>query len=433
MPQPTAELVPLVIVEGFLSTGAPLLWGNFEEYTNLTVTSDQELPRRRVIFASVGPVSSLHDRACELYHALIGGTVDYGEDHARQNKHARYGRNHAEGLYPNWSRENPLHFLGHSLGGPTIVKLQWLISIGFFGETVHPDMLLSVNTVSSPFRGTQLVYSLGEEVACAPSVRPFSIGALLTKGVHLISYLSPLIPILDLHAEARSLAYHTTSFRTFLQQLWHSQWAEGKDSTPYDVTFQAADEREANLEGVPSKGTFYMSWVACMTEADDNAPHRGPALGHAVFNPALYILSSIMYYFDFSVIHPIPSALALTDHTNTQHPQLSLNNNRNITLRANDGVVPLFSQWHPFDCNTTRCRHHTWATADSQFDLECPEAELFTAQEPGLWNVFCIQDANHFSIVPFWFGTSRQRRFWKDIGLWLRSIDTIRIAKNVKV
>jgi hypothetical protein len=36
-----------------------------------------------VLIADVGMVSSDHDRACELFYQLYGGTVDYGEAHAR--------------------------------------------------------------------------------------------------------------------------------------------------------------------------------------------------------------------------------------------------------------------------------------------------------------------------------------------------------------
>lgn len=80
---------------------------------------------------SVGPVSSLHDRACELYYALMGGTgatdwlawsndrsyklVDYGLEHSKAHKHARYGRHISEGQYPEWSPTRPLHFVAHSI------------------------------------------------------------------------------------------------------------------------------------------------------------------------------------------------------------------------------------------------------------------------------------------------------------------------------
>jgi hypothetical protein len=123
---------------------------------------------------------------------------------------------------------------------------------------------LSYITVSAPFRGTQVVYTLGEQVDRALSVRPFSVGAFLARGVHAISYLSPLLPFIDLHSECRSLSFNDISFAAFLKQLWCSEWAESKDAAPYDTTFQASDEREANLEGVPYEATFYMSFATLM-------------------------------------------------------------------------------------------------------------------------------------------------------------------------
>lgn len=87
---------PLVVVEGFLGGAGPLLGTVFEEFLNWDhQVQSTGTRRRRMIFArlgidqrricvtradhyymqrSVGPVSSLHDRACELYFALKGGT-----------------------------------------------------------------------------------------------------------------------------------------------------------------------------------------------------------------------------------------------------------------------------------------------------------------------------------------------------------------------
>lgn len=83
------EPIPLVIVEGFLGGSQNLLWGKFEEYLNPDCRITGR-PRRRIIYAewvgryllwrlcngafSVGPVSSLHDRACELFYSIVGGT-----------------------------------------------------------------------------------------------------------------------------------------------------------------------------------------------------------------------------------------------------------------------------------------------------------------------------------------------------------------------
>ncbi|KAG8969531.1 hypothetical protein FRC03_001970, partial [Tulasnella sp. 419] len=146
-------LPPLVLVEGFCSISSSASWGPFESFlhpiTENDITSNVEQgshKKRRFIFASVGPVSSLHDRACELYYALKGGRVDYGEAHSSEAGHSRYGRLHEEGLYPEWSANNPIHFLGHSMGGPTILYLAWLIQQGHFGKSAHLDMILSVTS-----------------------------------------------------------------------------------------------------------------------------------------------------------------------------------------------------------------------------------------------------------------------------------------------
>ena len=99
----------------------------------------------------------------------------------------------------------------------------------------------------------------------APRVRPLSVGSVLAKTVHVLSYLSPILPkALDLHSDSRALSFHESSFASFLCHLWRSDWAEGRDATPFDVTFEAADEREANYEGTCHPRTFYTSYAALM-------------------------------------------------------------------------------------------------------------------------------------------------------------------------
>ncbi|EKM61368.1 uncharacterized protein PHACADRAFT_134939 [Phanerochaete carnosa HHB-10118-sp] len=375
-PTRTQGPTPLVIVEGFLGGAGPLLWGNFGSHCDSDCQSDAGKPRRKVIFVSIGPVSSLHDRACELYYALKGGTVDYGAAHARANGHARYGRHHHVGLYPEWSFEKPLHFIGHSVasifspvtshmlliirfhqGGPTITKLQWLLDIGFFGRSETPNMVLSLTAISSPFRGTQVVYTLGERTDQAPRVRPFSIGSLLTKGVHIASYLSPYMPtFLDMHADARSMSYMTTSFRKFVMSLRQSDWGESRDAAPFDVTFEAADLREANFEGLPHPQTYYRSYAAQMVRtAKTNADtaihgHHKPSIRYALLNLPLFALSSIMGSYNFSAIKPSPSVVACHNSYNDFY-RSRWHDCGDQAIRANDGIVPIFSQWHPFNCS----------------------------------------------------------------------------------
>lgn len=409
--------IPLVIVEGFLGSAGAAMGSKFAEYLD---RGSKEHPSRRTLFASVGPVSSLHDRACELFYTLLGGAVDYGEGHAEAHGHQRYGRVVDNALYPSWSLDSPLHFLGHSMGGPTIVKLQSLMAAGFFGDRGHPDMVLSLTAVSAPFRGTQLVYALGERTDSAPAVRPFSAGAILSRIIHVLSYLSPLLPAaLDLHAESRCLSYRDASLPSLWRQLCKSDWAQSRDATPYDATFQAAEEREVDGEGQPHQRTFYRSYSASLRHTERDRSYRDFIAN--ILSP-LYISSLIMSSFNFSVLQPTTLAIVASvssSGTEARYPDRPPENDspgREHYYWENDGVVPVFSQFHPFGCSTALCRHHSKRT------------HTVTGRPyPGIWCVYALEDASHFSIAPFWWGSRRQRAFWLELGNWLWAIDHHRL------
>ncbi|SJX60815.1 related to lipase [Sporisorium reilianum f. sp. reilianum] len=426
---------PLIICEGFLSAAQSVVWGN--EFRTYLGVGHQQLvdelhpqPRRRsrrsevgsdrtVVFAPIGPVSSLHDRACELFFALRGGTVDYGE-----------------ALCPQWQRGLPAHFLGHSLGGPTILKLQQLLRLGFFDRALGrehdadwkaEDLVLSITSVSSPFRGTPLVYSLGSEPLPYPKVRMFSFGDLLSKFVHIAAFLD--LPFFDAHADAwhfsarrrkavqRSLlpggvATQTTprkerrtsdpeaalaedempahsaqaaaGVREFLRQLWKSDWAGGRDCAPWDCTFAERDRDRADdrwgLEVGPVERagrTWYRSYAGGMTVAD------GGGEGQPGFHrPETYwslspltFTAHLIGHFDYATLQPPPSFLPSAPPVEEkkgedQQPAASSSSSMAslpATWWANDGVVPLASQFHPFDCHPDRCRHFSGMPASLPF------------------------------------------------------------------
>lgn len=69
----------------------------------------------------------------------------------------------------------------------------------------------------------------------------------MTKAVHALEYMSPFLPrvlLPDMHAESRQMTFHDQSFTEFLRRLRQSDWAESKDATPYDCTFEAAQLRD---------------------------------------------------------------------------------------------------------------------------------------------------------------------------------------------
>ncbi|EKX46624.1 hypothetical protein GUITHDRAFT_162888 [Guillardia theta CCMP2712] len=162
----------VVLVHGFGGwsreemRGKFFYWGAQKDLASELMDADGSL---RVLTASVGPFSSVWDRAVELFYQIKGGRVDYGRAHSQAHKHERYGRTFP-GLYPEWSEERPIHLLGHSMGGLTARALVQLLSQhgrdreeeDVFGELEYSDAISdrwvrTVTTVACPHDGTPLL------------------------------------------------------------------------------------------------------------------------------------------------------------------------------------------------------------------------------------------------------------------------------------
>lgn len=118
--------------------------------------------------ASVNPLGSAWDRACELYAQLTGTVVDYGEAHSKKYGHDRYGKDYScKPLIPSWSEEDKINLVGHSFGGVTVRIFTSILEYGSeeeiaasgdnasdFFEGGKGNMVYSVTTLSAPHNGT---------------------------------------------------------------------------------------------------------------------------------------------------------------------------------------------------------------------------------------------------------------------------------------
>ena len=116
---------PVILAHGILGFG-PKELGRLN-YWGSALKVSTSLPRYE---ASVGPLSSAHDRACEMAAQIKGTKVDYGKQHSKEHGHRQHGYDFANDPFvPNWSESNPVHLVGHSLGSPTVRCLQHLLEM----------------------------------------------------------------------------------------------------------------------------------------------------------------------------------------------------------------------------------------------------------------------------------------------------------------
>ena len=119
---PSSKSDPVVFVHGLMGWGERAGLNSVLPYWGMTtgsLTAYLNSLGYETYSATVGPISSAWDRACELYAQLTGTTVDYGAAHAAAHDHARYGITYDRPLFSGWGTKRAVNLVGHSFGGAT--------------------------------------------------------------------------------------------------------------------------------------------------------------------------------------------------------------------------------------------------------------------------------------------------------------------------
>lgn len=190
---------PVVLVHGFAGWGRNevalnlygdatpeihyLYWGG-QALGSGTVDIEAELNNRNASYhvytASVGPITSVYDRACDLWAQLKGGDNNkalYGANHAAASGSAEFPHAADSGTrtYNNLrnskgetlgavNASNPVHLIGHSMGGLTIRMLAGLLRHGSpWGDTAiwpggQTGYIRSITSAATPHNGTTLTH-----------------------------------------------------------------------------------------------------------------------------------------------------------------------------------------------------------------------------------------------------------------------------------
>ncbi len=266
---------PIVLVHGFFG------WGNDEmgsyKYWGGKKDIQKMLQDRgyNVINVSVGPISSNWDRAVEIFYQLKGGQIDYGLNHSKEYGLIRKPNDKIyNGLYPDWGSDNPLHFIGHSMGGQTIRMLQYLLETEFYIDSstkIKEDSELlgqsnkgwisSITSLATPHNGSTLV-------------------DIVTKMFPFIQYFIGLAGVVGTDFYDFDLSqwglnrFEKESWQDYVQRMrGHPAWRT-KNISSWDLSLDGASELNDKL--ITNPNIYYFSYSFSATTKDELSGYHIP-------------------------------------------------------------------------------------------------------------------------------------------------------------
>ncbi|MGH6838340.1 MAG: lipase [Methylocella sp.] len=283
--------------------------------------------------AKCGPVSSFHDRACEVFAQVKGTKVDYGLEHSTAEGHAQTSRDYTgPGFVPDWSAENPVILIGHSAGAQTCLQLQQLLGS-------NANWVEAIICVAGVLNGSTLAYMFCDEQTGRLKRAPgflirSALGAIeairiAARPVHDFGenydlYLDQWIGKTNATRE-EALAFFENSPR----------FTGGADNLAFDLTLQGC--LAANQTFQTSNETYYFSLV---TGATHESGFLGLPFGPKTQQPDKSMNLLLRGAAEFQALKP--------DFAAPPCPAWGAGDLAIAKWRENDGAVSSISQRFPF-------------------------------------------------------------------------------------
>lgn len=404
-----AERYPTVYVHGLMG------WGERDEmysalpYWGLTSDLMPYLTGKgyESYAASVGPISSAWDRACELYAQLTGTTVDYGAAHAAQYGHDRYGVTYDKPLFEGWGADKKVNLVGHSFGGATIRLFLDILADGSqaerdaaaaAGTEVSPffaggkaDWVNSLTTLAAPHDGTTFI-------ECCSDVT--QMAAELSTAMAKMLGISDYKGVYDFQLE--QFGFYRKDGETVLEALdrvLRSDFLSHNDNVFVDLTIDKALELNDGIELQPN--VYYFSYAGDKTRDDVVTGKRVPAANMTVlFMP---FSNKMCNYYDETTAGGF-----YIDRT----------------WAPNDGMVNTVSALYPTD-SAGVCQTKNGATGFVKQD-----GYSHTAYRPGVWNVMPVREYDHGDFIAgkTTLGTAALRQFYLELMQNLETVTPVPVA-----
>lgn len=239
--------------------------------------------------ASVGPLSSAWDRACELYAQLTGTTVDYGASHSAAHRHERYGRTYKEPLVKQWDADHPINLVGHSFGGATSrLFIQLLVDgdpaerAASKGDDLSPlfkggqkGLVYSLTTLAAPHNGTSLIDANADLAKLLGDF--FIVAANIVGNTKINKLYDPQLEHFGLTIPPDMPLERKISLSMSIAM------AHGDDNAMNDLSIDGAKRLNDRLTVQPD--IYYYSYVGSKTHADENGNYVPDLKMNLMFMP----------------------------------------------------------------------------------------------------------------------------------------------------
>ncbi|KAM7472737.1 hypothetical protein LguiA_010920 [Lonicera macranthoides] len=256
------SVTPIVLVHGVFGFGEGKM-GHLSHFGGLEKKYEQ------VFVPDLGLLTSLHDRARELFYYLKGGQVDCGEEHSKAFGHSQFGRFYKKGKYSEWDDEHPIHFVGHSAGAQTIRVLQQMLADKAFKghENTSENWVASVTSLCGALNGSTRTYITGMKPEEWKSMEPICVLQLLRVGVIFMEWLDIwwLKKYSNYGFDHFNMSWRKIGIRGLVDCLVGNSGPFGSgDWVLPDLTLQGSMEINSQLNTFPN--TFYLSYAGKVTK-----------------------------------------------------------------------------------------------------------------------------------------------------------------------
>ena len=282
---------PVVFIHGFLGWGEDEMlgyryWGGYND-----ILAHLRSKGYNVHCASVGPISSNHDRAIEAYYQIKGGSLDYGVQHSQEFNLVRKPGIEYDGLFPDWGPDNPIHIIAHSQGGQTARVLEYLLNNTNQHETSdllrneHSGWIKSITTISTPHEGTQLASMMVQSIPFIQSLSGLTYLASSDQITSIYDFNLYQWQDLDIRSDEPFLDY--------LSRLMNHPISESKNFCSWDLS--PAGAVSINTYAAPYNETAYFSYSTSSTAPVSNNGKHFPS---SITSLDLWPSSMVMGYYN---------------------------------------------------------------------------------------------------------------------------------------